>query len=1187
MEFLSEEGSQSAIICLRSLDWALLDVVTWPIFMVEYLLIRGSGLKPSFERGHLKDFMDNYYIRSPSLKIEILKCLCDDVIEAECVRFELSRRIQASELDMDVDRIANVEMKRKKEQVDVETKRKKEQMDEATGTGSCLTLDVVDDTADGNSDECCLCKMDGSLICCDGCPAAYHARCVGIVKDALPEGEWFCPECVINKYNMQTKSPKSLRGAELLGADPHGRLYFATCGYLLVLDSCDPESSYKFYNSSDLKLVIDVLKSCKILYGSIVNAISMNCGLLGGKDYLDSQFQMDMADKVFFVNSETCTSLPLTEMGEINIADNPCETYVRNEDFDLQGFKVSDSVAKGNSGLMSQSINAKFSLANSEALGDISKLIEVHFNCQDVDEDGLNGPSKFLGLSEVQRATHPTAGECALQSSASCITLEKNAEVLPSHSSAVMNMGKGTLAQVHSEPDHYVNCYFFGQTAASIARELMPKSPDNVKAIFKTLEEFISAQQRVISKMSTNFCWSNIQGIHRIAQQEDCGWCFYCQNPTESETCLFKTSCMKLALDAIESGEASSRTKKSWQSHLFDVIGYILSIEERLCGLLSGPWKNASFSKTWRKNVLKASNIALVKQILLSLESNLHRLAFQPDWLKHVDSVATMGSASHVMATPVQVPSSKLVGGKKRAKGTVTETNPASTSAAKLSTLWWRGGRLTRQLFNYKILPHSLASKGARQAGCKKISGMLYPDGSEFSKRTKCIAWRASVEMSTSVPHLAYLVRELESNIRWNDIENIQSFSHLSKESKKAMKLFKKVTIRRKRIEGRNVKYLLDFGKRRGIPDIVIRNGVMLEVSSSERKKYWLEESLVPLHILKSYEEKKLSRTSDKMKSGPVDEVAHFLKKYSRRSGLQHLLSKEQKSEYYQCGHCRKDVLIRDAVNCQDCEGVFHRRHVRKSENSCAAEPMYQCQQCRTDIPAKKAHTSYVKEKRKIPVKKSVKLIQKESQTNSVRETRKICVTKSVKLKPKGRKRKSRKCKKVPLVERRIPLPRKVKYMPVQGKKVVGAKKRKRVKSRNQPSKKSKKEICWHKGRRTQVYHAYWLNGLRLTRNSNDARSEQFRESKLLLPSEHSSANVMAPKCYLCREASYRSTAIYVNCEYCQEWFHGETFGITLENNSMILGFTCHTCRRRSPPVCPYLEEEQDNEVGSSEGSRD
>lgn len=49
--------------------------------------------------------------------------------------------------------------------------------------GSCFTKEVVKGTTDWNSDVCCLCKMDGSLICCDGCPAAYHFKCVGVSRN--------------------------------------------------------------------------------------------------------------------------------------------------------------------------------------------------------------------------------------------------------------------------------------------------------------------------------------------------------------------------------------------------------------------------------------------------------------------------------------------------------------------------------------------------------------------------------------------------------------------------------------------------------------------------------------------------------------------------------------------------------------------------------------------------------------------------------------------------------------------------------------------------------------------------------------------------------------------------------------------------------------------------------------------
>lgn len=190
--------------------------------MVEYLLIHGSELKPGYELSRLKLLNSDYYKQSPSIKLEILRCLCDDLLEAEVIRLELNRRNVASENDADIDRISNSENHKKRKHP-------------VNGLGSSgLTEVIVDETNDWNSDECCLCKMDGSLICCDGCPAAYHSRCVGVVKDLLPEGDWYCPECVMDKHYSSMKSSKSLRGAELLGVDPYGRLFFSSCGYLLV-----------------------------------------------------------------------------------------------------------------------------------------------------------------------------------------------------------------------------------------------------------------------------------------------------------------------------------------------------------------------------------------------------------------------------------------------------------------------------------------------------------------------------------------------------------------------------------------------------------------------------------------------------------------------------------------------------------------------------------------------------------------------------------------------------------------------------------------------------------------------------------------------------------------------------------------------------------------------------------------
>ncbi len=48
---------------------------------------------------------------------------------------------------------------------------------------------------DANLDNCVLCGLGGNLICCDGCPAAVHLRCIGETAKSIPDGEWLCAEC--------------------------------------------------------------------------------------------------------------------------------------------------------------------------------------------------------------------------------------------------------------------------------------------------------------------------------------------------------------------------------------------------------------------------------------------------------------------------------------------------------------------------------------------------------------------------------------------------------------------------------------------------------------------------------------------------------------------------------------------------------------------------------------------------------------------------------------------------------------------------------------------------------------------------------------------------------------------------------------------------------------------------------
>lgn len=157
---------------------------------------------------------------------------------------------------------------------------------------------------------------------------------------------------------------------------------------------------------------------------------------------------------------------------------------------------------------------------------------------------------------------------------------------------------------------------------------------------------------------------------------------------------------------------------------------------------------------------------------------------------------------------------------------------------------------------------------------------------------------------------LCLQVRELDANIKWDDIGNTNLLSKIDKDSKKPVRSFKKVIIRRKCSEGITVKYLLDFGKRRFIPDVVVKHGSRVEDSSSDKKKFWLEESHVPLHLLKGFEEKRIARKSNNMKSENLYEKSKVVKK----KGFSYLFSRAEKPDKYQCGHCKKDVLIRYSV---------------------------------------------------------------------------------------------------------------------------------------------------------------------------------------------------------------------------------------------------------------------------------
>ncbi|XP_054980388.1 autoimmune regulator [Sorex araneus] len=47
-----------------------------------------------------------------------------------------------------------------------------------------------------NEDECAVCQDGGELICCDGCPRAFHLACLSPPLLEIPSGTWRCAECL-------------------------------------------------------------------------------------------------------------------------------------------------------------------------------------------------------------------------------------------------------------------------------------------------------------------------------------------------------------------------------------------------------------------------------------------------------------------------------------------------------------------------------------------------------------------------------------------------------------------------------------------------------------------------------------------------------------------------------------------------------------------------------------------------------------------------------------------------------------------------------------------------------------------------------------------------------------------------------------------------------------------------------
>ncbi|KAA6424010.1 MAG: enhancer of isoform C [Trebouxia sp. A1-2] len=139
-----------------------------------------------------------YYALPAGVKAAILVSLVNDLLDISSVRHEIDKREAAGQWVAGKGGAGGSFPMRSEEErarrADADSDAEAND-DDSEEEAPAAAPELFED--DGNTDLCVLCGLGGSLLCCDGCPAAYHMRCIGETAKSIPEGEWLCPECSV------------------------------------------------------------------------------------------------------------------------------------------------------------------------------------------------------------------------------------------------------------------------------------------------------------------------------------------------------------------------------------------------------------------------------------------------------------------------------------------------------------------------------------------------------------------------------------------------------------------------------------------------------------------------------------------------------------------------------------------------------------------------------------------------------------------------------------------------------------------------------------------------------------------------------------------------------------------------------------------------------------------------------
>ncbi|GAA0151054.1 hypothetical protein LIER_09856 [Lithospermum erythrorhizon] len=900
LENCSTDGSELASKCLRFLDWTLLDTLTWPVYLVHYLKVMGYTNGPQWKDMCYHAMEKNYFTLLAGWKLLALQILCDDVLDSEAVRSQIDV-LEESEVGIESDAVMATIPSSEPRRVHpryTKTSACKDQEAMRMIGGSQETSKVGGQDAgsdeDGNSDECNLCGMDGMLLCCDGCPSSYHSRCIGVSKLSISEGDWFCPECTMNKTGPIFTRETSLKGAKVFGIDLYEQVFVGTCNYLLVLNgSINSNICLRYYSQDDIPRLLEALHSNIYhisLYKEICKGI-MSC--------------WEIPESVLY----SICSTP-----ETGIPDQVCRTGVQSDQLGVNS----------DTDLLKKSSETSFNTAVLE-----QTPIQSAANQQaDQFNSTIQNNYKVVKEAVSGRRVKPTAD---------------------------IHLLMGSSFKVQGYNNNYLHGDFAASAAASLDAltpdNVRVSSSNSIGSKRKVMSANYALQAKAFSSAAIRFFWPHTEKKLIEGPRERCSWCLACKAPVSSRRgCLLNAAAIMATKGAIKV-LATLGPPKNVEGSIPSIATYIIFMEESLSGLTEGPFQSSLFRKQWRKQLEKATSCSVIKALLLQLEENIRTVAVSGDWVKLVDGWSAESSVVQCKAlNAVSSTQKRRPGRRGRKASVVTEVVDDDSQDTLADITWWRGGHLLTFISQKGTLPHLSVKKAARQGGSRRISGVYYTEGVETAKRNRQLVWRAAVDMCKNVAQLALQVRYLDLHVKWADLVRPEQSAQETKGPETESSVFRNAFICDKKIANSEIRYCVAFGSQKHLPSKVIKNILETEQTEDGEEKYWFSEFRIPLYLIKEFEvtaTKKASQTSEKSQL-LLSKLPRKQLKASHMNIFFYLERKRDNNEKVPCDSCRLGVSLGNAVQCNACQGLCHESCTVSSTVQTSEEVQYMstCKDC-------------------------------------------------------------------------------------------------------------------------------------------------------------------------------------------------------------------------------------------------